>query len=201
MAQVLNINDGESAPFIEHANALACESDQSRVIKAIRHLSRRCDEWKTILDFRKFSLAGAFRELRNTIFQANFKPQINLASEITDESMKVMDGLVVGNEGFLQKAALLSIRTTRVSSFKNLKKKVEAFGDSLAGPLSEAISAMKDFGYDTPSSEVSVLFVEADDNTSFSNEDWHNNMSTSLDKLSAYLSDKDRIISICDKAL
>ena len=187
MCKVLNFKENEISPFLEYAEKLATEKNPAELFQAIRNVNNKTDAWKTILDFRRLSLKGAFDEIRkklNTVFLAGTK----LSLEIVKASMPVNDcGFVIGDENLLQRTAISVARLSCISKFKEQKVATEKFEESAREVIYESNNILSLFGTKCVNYSGNLYNINADETTSISNENWGDNMHFAIDKLNDFI--------------
>lgn len=182
VAGALNLKQAEVADFLEQARKLAESTQPAELVRAIAAVRKQTDQWKTIVDFRRISLEGAFADLRKRLWP-DFPTSFRIAADIGTEQVKLIDCMSLGDENFIQRGALAIFRNSRLSELQALRKRVEAHLASLDAPLREARSVLHSLGYKTPDRERALYQLEIDENTSLDNEAWVDNMQKSFEFL------------------
>lgn len=190
MCKVFGFKENEISPFVEKIESLATGSDPKSLFDAIRGINQRTQAWRSVVDFKRISLKGAFDDLRNRM-SAKSMEAVQLSLKITRVSMDMAMSsctFAMGDENFLQRSAINIERTSYISKFKDLKKEVESFESSASPILAEANSILVLFKTDTIHPSGSLYSIEADEASGVGNENWGDNMNSAFEKLSDYVS-------------
>ncbi len=201
MCKVLNFKENEILPFLDNAEILATEKDPAELLQAIRKISYKTDAWKSILDYKRLSLKGAFDSVRKKLVSLSITGA-SLSMEIAQASMALMDcGFSFGDENFLQRTALSVSRSSFISKFKEQKAATEKFEDSARDVISELNGILSMFGTETINYSGSLYSINADEATSVSNENWGDNMQSAIDKLTFFIEQITNVLSMQDSQL
>ena len=197
MCKVFGFKSNELADFLAEVEALALGNDPSALFAAIKGISQRTSAWRSVVDFKRISLKGVFKELRESLAKKSCEASI-LGFEVTKSSLDMVSSscsFTMGDENIVQRAAINLIRTSHIAKFKELKTKVESFESSVNPIISEANSILGLFK--TPKIYVSgdLSLINADEASGIGNEQWGENMNTAFAKLSNYASEISDVLS------
>ncbi|GGZ72039.1 hypothetical protein GCM10008101_27840 [Lysobacter xinjiangensis] len=186
MARAFNLKNDDAERFVDAATVLATETVPAKLIEALARIATHTGAWRAIIDFRKLSFAGAFAKTSWALTQHSMGG-VNLSLAISRLAMDVMGQMSFGDEGFFQRTAISAKRSLSVSSFNDLRKKVEAFEEGGRAHVNEANRVLRAFGQESHYVRASLYDCAADKDTAVSNENWCDNMDKALDKLRDYL--------------
>lgn len=178
----LNMKQADVTDFLGQARKLAESTQPAELVRAIAAVRKQTDQWKTIVDFRRISLEGAFADLRKRLWP-DFATSFGIVADIGTQQVKLIDCMSFGDENFIQRGALALFRSSRLSELQALRKRAETHVASLDAPLREARSALHSLGYKTPERARLLRDLEIDENTSLDNEAWVDNMQKAFEFL------------------
>lgn len=180
--------------FIGHAVDLCLNESALELFKDIAAINDKTHGWEHILEYRNLNLDGAFEEeidelnsLDSSLVDLNFKS----TSLITDIDFNVLSYCDMSefDEGFLEKMRSKAERTLvesgRSSASKKLKEyydEVDSFIRSNISKYRKANSILDIFGIEQIS--VKNTMVDPELNNSASNEDWYDDYSGFMNKIS-----------------
>lgn len=200
-ARSMNLSRDHIEQFLQHMQIISLERDPKIIINSIKVVARNTMQWKTILAHRGVRIGPALGNFPESGFWNATKKQLNLMSEIAAQRWKVMNGMGMGEEGILMRTALYMIRSSCISSMKELTAKVRDFEAEYRSFVEEANNIGRMFGDDRIAHSKSLADIKPDENTSIENEEWHNNMDQAYDKLSNYLDAVGDVINDLSSAL
>lgn len=198
MTRVFDLKNDVVEVFIRCAEVLATSSQPEKIANAVVLLYRDTAEWKTIIDFRKVSLTGAFSELVKK-YQDTFKVEMRLCLEVAKLMREVNSTWIsFGDENIFIGTALSIGRKMTLSNYENLIKEIQAFAIGVKKLVSEANSYIRAFGFkgvEIESDDSSINF-EADINISSKNDSWNDSMGLAVDQLNTYFDAHSKALSI-----
>lgn len=201
MSKLLKYKENELITFIEQAESLAIQDNPQNLFEAIRSVNYKSDAWITILDFRGYSLKGAFTEIKKRINQA-YGLGMKLSLSITSSSMQLMNcNFAAGDENLFQRTALKVMRTSCISKFKEHKKETESIEDFSRNVISDANEILAIFGTKPINYSGNLYNINADESTSVSNENWGDNMSNAFNNLSGFIEQITYVLEMIESQL
>ena len=185
---------GGSMPYdtkllVKHATTLAhCESCDD-LLPAIRFFTQEChsDNWRSVLEFRHIDFNNAFSPLDFSLV-SRFG-SLGILSDISKLRMgSMLNGMdVVDRDNLFERTTVKILRRLSVSDFRALKKRTEEYEEQADELSQQAIRIVRSFGGNIQHNEHSLLFIEPDEDTSPSNDQWFNNMEKALEKMVAFI--------------
>jgi hypothetical protein len=189
MCKVFGMKENEISKFIEQIGLLVSENVPMILFQAISTINRYTDAWRTILDYKRISLKGAFDDIKKQNDDC-CKQAIILSFNCMNLTTKLLDcSFAMGDENFLQRSALNLQRTSVISEFNELKTKIENFESKASKLISDSNSILHMFGTEwiDVSHPISLYNINADEASGIGNENWGDNMSNALENLSNYV--------------
>ena len=203
MCKVFGFKVNEIEPFIDGTEALATAGDPISLFTAIKCISLRTDAWRSVVDFKRISLKGAFGDLHERLRKRSCEA-ISLSTKVTLSSCDLVNSCGIcstGDENLLERTVISMSRSLTISKFKELKKEVEVFEKESKPLLSEANSILALFKTKAISIDGCLNSIEPDDATSVGNDNWVWNMNDAFTRLSDYASNINWAIEKLDSQL
>lgn len=180
MCKALGLAQNELAPVLDDVNKLVAGNDPKSIFDAIKNVHRFSDAWRTIVEFKRISMKGAFGDLSQRIMDASLKTMhqtFEVTSFITNDlSFNLFEA---------SDYQIVSHRDERVKDFNRLR-------DSIASVFSEFEDLVKEFNevraafgtkyIDCP---LDISGIKCDDATNIENENWDDNLQNAIDDLNA----------------
>lgn len=183
MSKILNFKTNEIAPFLEQVEILTTQNNPVEIFGAVRNVNAKTDAWKTILDFKKISLKGAFDEVLKKI-----ESIVNAGQELcwsqVDQNIQRSDevcGLLMRE--ITQLTMTSGVRKKWLREFKYSKSRCEQFEASARNLNSDLNKILSIFGTDPVFYKVDFDSIVADEFTSRSNDNWDSNTDLAFDAL------------------
>jgi hypothetical protein len=186
-ARVYGISLNDADHFFQHMQIIAVERDPIRLFESIKIVTRKTLQWKTILAHRGLRIGTVLNNLSENKLWDLCKTEMGLMQKIGEQQWKIINGIAMGGEGLIQRAALYVIRTSCNSSLKDIKEQVRTFEATHNAFANEANKTLRIFGDAPIILNQSMDDIQQDENTSLENEAWSDNMEKAYQKLSAYL--------------
>jgi hypothetical protein len=176
--------------------------DDDEIIDAISYFTHQCDGyvWQAVIDFRRVSFSQTVLQIEK-VFLKDFTTGMLISMDISRLDMgSLLNCMVIGGESWLMSKGLLVLRRMVIGEFKQLKKRAEAFAASNEDAFRSASRVLSAFGCDRVVNPLSLNSINADQDTSLSNEDWYDNMSRALDGLRDFLeAEHDAVNQVLDR--
>ena len=192
MGKAMNIKQDTVSECIRHAKIIALDDAHKNILASIRFFTKLSRGWATILDFRKFSFQGAFDdlwdELHKPLDSSVFRMRLSFTSDRSEAwSAAGNYGFQIGNEGFFMRNAQRLGKLSNISTFNKLKKTVKQYEEIFSVAVSKANRVLDTFGTPRVYNILSLDSIKADEDTSWSNENWADNMQQAFDQLDCYM--------------
>jgi hypothetical protein len=191
----MNLPIDSTRRYVAYLETISTDEAGQSLIEAIKGAAQHSPAWKTIVDYRKLSFAGAFKGVRDAVWgSTSFGPtfeQIELLQTMTTKQFDVINSQSVlpEMENLLQRATGNIARRICVSDFNSLKTSTEEFASKYSTGLKQAREICRAFGVPVIAQEEVLSTQKADDNVSGTNEKWSDNMDRAYAGLHAYLED------------
>jgi len=183
MCKALGLVENEVSPFLENVNMLVSGNDPKSLFEAIKKIHNTTDAWKSIVDFKRISMKGAFSELEKKVSEADWA--------VTKMSLKVTEfitsGLGLSFNFDKTDYQIVSDRNDRVSAFNELRDNLSTQFKEFEDLLRECNSVRAVFSTPYIDCPLDISDIKCDEATNIENENWDDNMQMAVDKLSAAL--------------
>ena len=185
MCKVFGFKSNELADFLDNVETLALGNDSSALFAAIKGINPRSAAWRSVIDFKRVSLKGVFKELRESLAKKSYEAS-KLGFEVVNASGDMVSSpcsYTLGDENVVQRAVINLMRSSHIAKFKELKTKIETFESTIKPIISEANSILGLFKTKKIYVANSISSIEADEASGIGNEQWADNMNAAFDKL------------------
>lgn len=88
LCKLFGYNVNELTPFLDNVAKFVTSSDPKSLFETIKTFSRRTSAWRTVLDFKRISLTGAFDNLKQSLMDGSTEG-LHLFMDISQKSMHV----------------------------------------------------------------------------------------------------------------
>ena len=201
ICKIFNFKENEINPFLDAVEIFITTDKANIRLEQLQNITRHTDAWKTILDFKRISLTGAFEKQQEKLRSICLRGTL-LSTRIILASSDCIDwAFTLGEENFLQRKVISIGRSLGVSKFKEKKKEAEAFKNSAESAIHEANSILFMFGTETIDPSGNLYNINADETTDCSNENWGDNMDSAFEHLHVFVDQLCNVASLLSEQL
>ena len=198
LGKVLGYHVNELRPFLKQVVQLMTSNEPKALFDAIREIRHRTSAWKTIMDYRRISLKGAFEDITSKLEEAYatgnelyfeiMQADLEISSTSIRISMMSFDSMQ-DDDLFTpeQRTETVKFRRGALARFKDIKQRVARHVENASDAVSNANEILWAFGTDGISFSDDLYQIEPDEVIGAGNEHWDDNMEKAYNRLNENL--------------
>lgn len=133
------------------------------------------------------AFSGPKEPVQPTHLFDNLPMRLKIIGAIGDERRKLIDCMVFGDEGFIQRMGLALLRSKRVNEFEEIKDRVHEYARMITPAIRHNETYLAHAGIDVTSLGLTLIGICPDRDASLTNDAWVDHMNQGYNQLEAYM--------------